>query len=103
MLQSLQSTEQGGLDVTVVLLVVDLSRSHRQNILVMQLVEFDRSLDVTLFDLDAPFIWAQKRSFKSQWQETRDLKSAVNLKPILIREVGTIRISHLYLPPGTSS
>lgn len=40
LLQSLQCAEQAGLDLTVVVLMVNLSRSHRQHVLIMQLVEF---------------------------------------------------------------
>lgn len=39
LLQILQRSEQARLDLTVVLLVVDLSRSHRQNVLVVHVVE----------------------------------------------------------------
>lgn len=40
LLQSLQSSEQARMDLTVVLLMVNLSRSQRQHILIMKLEEF---------------------------------------------------------------
>lgn len=56
LLKRLQGAEQGGLDLVVVLLMVNLSGSNRQHILVVQLVEFDRGLHVSLLGLVSLFI-----------------------------------------------
>lgn len=40
LLQILQRSEQAGLDLTVVVLMVNLSRLHRQDIFIMQLEDF---------------------------------------------------------------
>lgn len=40
LLQSLQGAEQGRLDLTVMVLMVNLSSLHREDILIMDLVEF---------------------------------------------------------------
>lgn len=56
LLQILQRSEQARLDLTEVLLVIDLSRSHRQNVLVVRVVELQRCLGVPLFSLLSLFI-----------------------------------------------
>lgn len=51
LLQRLQRAEQSRLHVTAVMLMVHLSSSHREDVLVMELVELPHSLDVTPFGL----------------------------------------------------
>lgn len=60
LLQSLQRVEQAGLDLTVVMLVVNLSCSHREHVLIMLLVELQRSPRVALFSLVSLFICTQR-------------------------------------------
>lgn len=59
LLQSLQRGQQAGLDLTVVVLMVNLSRSHKQDILIMQFEDFQWSFCVTLFGLVSLFICRQ--------------------------------------------
>lgn len=58
LLQVLQGGEQRRLDEAVVMLVVDLSGSHRQNVVVVHGVELDGRLGVALFGLVPLFICA---------------------------------------------
>lgn len=56
LLQSLQCAEQGRLDLAVVVLMVSLSSPHRKDVFIMELVEFQCSLYVTLFGLVTLFV-----------------------------------------------
>lgn len=64
LLQALQSLEQARLDPSVVLLMVDPGRSHRQHVLVLQLVQFCQGLDVALFSSASLLICTQQRAYK---------------------------------------
>lgn len=59
LLQSLQRIQQARLDLSVVMLMVNLSCSHRQHVLIMLLVQLQRSLCVALFSLVSLFICTQ--------------------------------------------
>lgn len=60
LLQVLQSGEQGRLYVVVVTLVVDLSRSHGQNVVVVHAVELHGGLGVALLSLILLFIYTAR-------------------------------------------
>lgn len=64
LLQSLQGAEQGRLDLTVMVLMVNLSSLHREDILIMDLVEFQWSLYVTLFGLISVFFCRHTQAHK---------------------------------------
>lgn len=55
LLQRLQGAEQGRLDLAVMVLMVNLSSSHRKDILIVELAEFQGRLDVALFGLISVF------------------------------------------------
>lgn len=85
LLQSLQRVEQARLDLTVVMLMVNLSCSHREHVLIMLLVELQRSPRVALFSLVSLFICTQggRETFSSWWvyiYTVRTIKPTVTSK-----------------------
>lgn len=99
LLQRLQRAEQCRLHVTAVMLMVHLSCSHREDVLIMELVEFHHGLDVTLFVLVSVLIWTQTNRFKRKKKK----KTPQGLSLKVIQEVNIVWKAHLYLYPGTFS
>lgn len=99
LLQVLQGGEQRGLDEAVVMLVVDLSSSHRQNVVVVHAVELDGRLGVALFSLVALFICARGRRQSTQGATHTCTKvtSAVKGEKCVSRSFSPFRASWYFL------
>lgn len=71
LLQSLQRAEQSRLHLAAVMLMVNLGSFHRQDVLVMDLVDFHHSLDVTLSVFVSVLVCTQTKKRKIKKRRRR--------------------------------
>lgn len=103
LLQSLQRAEQSRLHLAAVMLMVNLGSLHRQDVLVVELVEFHHSLDVTLFVFVSVLVCTQTNRVIKEKKEEQKKETPQGLVLKLIQEVENVWKSHLYSCPGTFS